>query len=184
MTLAPTVPVPVPLLTALLAAATTGRRTDLLTHDAWRCAVTALTGPPGTGWALLLVDVDRFAPVDARHGHPAADAVRAAVAATLRRVAGPGAVVGRFGGDELVTLLPGTDLPAARRVADELCGAVRRLSVDVRAPTGHRRVDGVTISVGVAVRTGTSPDVRVLLWTADAALYAAKRAGGDVARSS
>lgn len=161
---------------------TTERGTGLSTHDDWRDAVTALEGPAGSRWTLLLVGVDRFIEVSAQYGHPGAGAVLGRIAVTLREVVVSGAVVGPFGTDGLVALLPWTGRSAALDAADRLCRSVRRMSV--AAPDGRRVVDGLTVSVGVAVHPGTAPDPALLLWAADAALYAAKCAGGDTCRAA
>lgn len=84
-------------------------------------------------------------------------------------------LIGRFGGEEFVVLLPGADTTEARRVGERLRRCVAALDVPTQGDTAAR----VTISVGASV-TGppglTLPD---LLTGADACLYRAKHAGRD-----
>jgi GGDEF domain-containing protein len=141
------------------------------------------SAPPTRGGALLLVDVDRFSEVNARHGHPAADAVLAGVAATLPEL---WAMRLPSAGSAATSSSRWFRAPTGRRPCarpDQVCLAVRRMTVAVRSPAGRRTVGGVTVSVGVAVHPATAPDVGLLLWAADAALYAAKRDGGDSAQA-
>ncbi len=139
----------------------------------------------GTVGALLLVDVDRFKQVNDEHGHAAGDAVLRLVAAELRAVCRPEDVVARLGGDELAVLLvhagpaaapPGTACPVALRAAERFRAAV----ADLRAPTADGR-PGPRLSVSVGLAGGGLPGEgpEELTARADAALYAAKRAGRD-----
>jgi diguanylate cyclase (GGDEF)-like protein len=119
-----------------------------------------------TSFGVLLVDIDNFKILNDAEGHPAGDRALQKVAAALAEVAGPGNVA-RFGGDEFVAIVPGAD---AVEVA-ELGTRVRRvLGRDPLAPT---------LSIGAAVGPGHGSDSQTLLRAADAALYAAKRAGRD-----
>jgi diguanylate cyclase (GGDEF)-like protein len=175
-----TIALPVELVHHLLVAATHDAKTGVLTSAAWHArATTALRRRPG--WGLLLVDLDRFAALNAAHGHPAADQVLARVATALRAAAGPRGVVGRFGGDEFVMLVPAGDPAALRRAGERARHGVATLTVRVTGPAGPVRVTGVTASVGAALN-GDGLDLTALLWSADTALYAAKHAGGDLVR--
>lgn len=122
----------------------------------------------GSGFALMLFDVDHFKTVNDRFGHGAGDAVLVALAACAAQVFRDADDVGRWGGDEFVALVRDLEPAEALRMANALC---RHVAV---APLfdGH----DTTISCGVtAARPGDSIDS--LLSRADAALYAAKRAG-------
>lgn len=117
---------------------------------------------------LLLIDIDHFKSVNDRHGHAAGDAVLRSVigliAGRVRRLDR----LFRIGGDEILLLLPDTDGPAARRVAEELC----RLIAEAALPDVPR----VTISIGLAVlKHGQKMDD--WMQEADAALYDAKQRG-------
>jgi diguanylate cyclase (GGDEF)-like protein len=125
--------------------------------------------------SLLMLDLDRFKAFNDHCGHLAGDGCLRRVAAAIRDSAQrPGDQVFRYGGEEFAVLLPGTSLDAARTVAERALAAVAR--------AGCRWLDGdveqvVTTSIGVAVVCGEDADPASLIARADAALYAAKRAG-------
>jgi diguanylate cyclase (GGDEF)-like protein len=124
--------------------------------------------------ALLLGDVDRFKEVNDRHGHARGDRVLAELSARLREALGSAGTLYRFGGEELLALVPGADAEAAAALAQALRGALARAPVD-----GLR----VTISFGVAAADGEEPfDFQTLLAAADRALYEAKAGGRDRVR--
>jgi diguanylate cyclase (GGDEF)-like protein len=128
----------------------------------------------GTGGAaFLLVDVDRFKLVNDEHGHAAGDDALVHIARLLERHSGPGAVVGRMGGDELAVLLPDRPYGDALHTAHDLVDAVRA------APLGLE--DGTTVPLSISVGAAHVPDhaatPRSLYARADEALYEVKRAG-------
>jgi diguanylate cyclase (GGDEF)-like protein len=117
----------------------------------------------GDPLALALLDVDDFKLINDRHGHPQGDGTLKRVAAVLRE-ARVGDRPYRIGGDEFALLLAHTDADGARTMATRLC---------------HKLADaGVKVSVGVSgLRPGLQADA--LRAEADAALYEAKRHGGN-----
>ncbi|MDB4951543.1 MAG: hypothetical protein JWM27_4192 [Gemmatimonadetes bacterium] len=125
----------------------------------------------GTPFSLLLFDVDDFKRVNDTRGHLAGDEA-------LRRVSGAVAansrdmdVVARYGGEELVALLPGATAEVAAGVADRMRRAVADVEAGAEGGPLH-----VTVSVGVAeMEAGLAP--QQLVARADAALYRAKHAG-------
>lgn len=129
-----------------------------------------------TPLAALMIDIDHFKIYNDAHGHIAGDGCLAAVAASVRgALRRPGDVVGRWGGEEFLAILPGTALAAAETLAREVATAVCRLTI----PRGGTADDGlVTVSIGVAAVTPTGGHgVQTLVGRADRALYAAKAAG-------
>jgi diguanylate cyclase (GGDEF)-like protein len=124
--------------------------------------------------SMLVVDIDHFKSVNDRFGHEVGDAVLTAVAQVLKAERRSSDLVGRFGGDEFVILLPETDATQAAMVAERLCGAVRGQAISA----GNRTV-GVTISVGVTAATLGMSSVTSLIKAADEALYEAKSNGRD-----
>jgi two-component system cell cycle response regulator len=125
------------------------------------------------GLSLLMIDVDHFKDVNDRHGHPAGDRVLREVALAIQDAVRAVDVVGRYGGEEFLALLPQTETEEARRLAERLRRAVESLAVEV--PGGVVRV---TISTGIA--SYPAPNVTTpeeLIREADRALYRAKQAG-------
>lgn len=129
----------------------------------------------GRPLALALFDFDRFKDVNDTHGHPAGDAVLREAAARL--AAGQRAVdrLARFGGEEFALLLVETAAPAALEAAQRLVAAMR--AAPFTLPGGLALP--VTVSAGVAAIPAHAADAAGLIRAADAALYAAKRAGRD-----
>lgn len=123
--------------------------------------------------SLLLVDLDRFKGVNDAHGHDVGDAVLRATADALRGVGRRGDVVARVGGEEFAVVLPATAGTQALALAERLRSAVAATRV-----AGGEGVVAVTASIGVAERRD-GDDRDALYHRADAALYAAKRAGRD-----
>ncbi|MBC6458706.1 GGDEF domain-containing protein [Actinomadura sp. HBU206391] len=161
----------------LQAAARTDAKTGLLNAAAWqREADTEISRARRSDQplALLLIDIDLFKRVNDTHGHLVGDQVLIGVATTLRSQLRDYDITGRFGGEEFVVLLPGTDTVEACRVAERLRNWVRRLSVPAEDGTV-----GVTVSVGVALFRTHGEDLIELLTAADLALYRAKESGRD-----
>jgi diguanylate cyclase (GGDEF)-like protein len=153
--------------------------TDPLTGLANRALVAELlaevTRQPlreGRHSAVVLVDLDRFKPINDAYGHEAGDAVLIAVATAMRAVIRSGDTVGRLGGDEFAVVLPSLpDRAAAESIAKRLVEALRTPVIfgDL--------VLGVEASSGVAIRDESTGDADQLIAHADAAMYAAKRSG-------
>jgi diguanylate cyclase (GGDEF)-like protein len=126
----------------------------------------------GTALSVLMADLDHFKRVNDEHGHAAGDAVLVAAGATLLRLLRTTDVAARYGGEEIVVLLPQTDLDGAVALAERLRAAMAAGEWELEGGATIR----VTVSVGVA-QLGAGSDGEQLLAAADAALYAAKRAG-------
>ncbi|TXK39069.1 GGDEF domain-containing protein [Nonomuraea sp. C10] len=159
----------------LQAAARTDAKTGLLNAAAWqREADTEIVRARRTGetLALLIIDIDHFKRVNDAHGHLAGDLVLVNVADVLRGQLRDYDLVGRFGGEEFVVLLPGADLHEARRVAERLRARIGRMSVPA-----DEAVISVTVSAGVALMSEHGDDLIELLAAADLALYRAKELG-------
>lgn len=130
------------------------------------------------GTALLLLDLDGFKQLNDTLGHAAGDACLQQVSAILRRVLKDADLIARIGGDEFAII---TRVPRDPRRLDALCA---RLLAAIRKPM---RLDGTLCQVGASVgvaRIGTrsAGTAEAVIAEADAALYAAKRAGRDTYR--
>jgi len=168
-------------------AAITDPKTGLLTASAWHTrAERELARPAAAPSAVLVIDLDHFKEVNDRHGHIAGDSVLGAVAEGLRAEVRDQDLVGRFGGEEFVVLLAGVDVSAdgtdVLAIAERMRAGVAALRVEIDTPDGPLPVTGLTVSIGAAIHPRHGTDVGALMHAADAALYAAKRAGRNTVR--
>jgi len=125
----------------------------------------------GAKLSVALLDLDRFKSVNDTQGHLAGDRVLKSLARMLTHRLRRSDVVGRYGGEEFMVILPETGLDNAAHVIDSL----RRTFAEV-AHHGQNGEFRCTFSAGVATR-GDAPDVDSLIVTVDAALYRAKERG-------
>ena len=161
----------------LQAAASTEAKTGLLNATAWHreaAAAIARVRRGGHPLAVLIADVDHFKRVNDSHGHLVGDQVLIGVAGTLRTQVRESDLVGRFGGEEFVVLLPRTDDSEAQHIAERLRTRVASLSLP-----GQETSVRVTISIGVALLGEHGDDLVELLAAADLSLYRAKSSGRD-----
>lgn len=127
------------------------------------------TGQP---CCVALADLDHFKAINDMFGHQAGDRVLEAAARFFRRRLRPYDLIYRFGGEEFLFCLPNTDLPTARKVLDRL----RILMARVPVVLGDGRKVRLTVSIGVAEMMPEAACESAVA-RADAACYAAKRAG-------
>lgn len=126
----------------------------------------------GTGFSLLLIDVDHFKSVNDQHGHAAGDRVLQHLAAVLSNTVRSGDFVFRFGGEEFLVISVETDVTLAGRIAEKIRVAVQ----DERFMLANGGQLSATVSIGVAAYDG-HPDYQRLIERADQALYRAKHLG-------
>lgn len=121
-------------------------------------------------FAVLMADVDLFKRYNDAHGHPAGDFALKRIAAIMREVSRDVDFVARYGGEEFLIMMPETELDGAAQVGER----IRKRVAAEQLPRGQ-----ITVSLGVSAfpMHGDSPDQ--LIAEADAALYLAKRGGGD-----
>ncbi len=124
----------------------------------------------GNPLSLMLVDVDHFKGINDGHGHAMGDEVLRRLAAALGRRARSIDVLGRWGGEEFIVVMPQTTLDGALVLAE----AARRCVAALQIPGLDRRL---TISCGVASLDDSLDDAAALTAAADQALYEAKRSG-------
>ena len=125
--------------------------------------------------AVVVLDVDHFKDVNDRHGHQRGDAVLAELAQRVRAQVRDVDTVARYGGEELVVVLPETDGSGGRLLAERVREAVAREPFDGADRTGL----AVTVSCGVADLPTCGRSADELVRAADDALYVAKASGRD-----
>jgi diguanylate cyclase (GGDEF)-like protein len=126
----------------------------------------------GRNLSVVIGDIDRFKSINDRYGHATGDRVLIAVADAMEAVSRENDVVARIGGEEFCALLPETDADQALAFAQRLGTAIEAIRVSVEN-------DNVspTISIGLSSNAEVSRSFDEMLSQADAAMYAAKRAG-------
>ncbi len=128
----------------------------------------------GTELGLVLLDLDDFKDINDTHGHQQGDVVLQEVARVLRESSREVDEAARYGGEELVLVLPGTDLTGAFQLAERVRERIEALRVPRLVGAGTLRV---TASFGVASMPQNATEEAALLAAADAALLRAKRTG-------
>ncbi len=143
---------------------------------------TTSAGQPAKSCMILLIDLDRFKPVNDIYGHIAGDAVLCEIASRLKAVVRPDDTVARLGGDEFAIISEIDSGPEAlaspEGLAEVAASLAGRVSAAIHAPVslGEHSVDvGASIGIALYPKDGIDPDT--LLRCADIAMYQAKRAG-------
>lgn len=124
--------------------------------------------------SVLLLDIDNFKGYNDTYGHQAGDRCLQAVAKVIGDATlNTSGLSARYGGEEFAVVLPDTGEDAALKVAE----AIRLTILSLGIPNSVSSRGYITISAGVAARTGSTLDEAALVGQADTALYEAKRLG-------
>lgn len=128
----------------------------------------------GSEFSLILCDIDRFKEINDEFGHITGDGVLQMVSEVLKKSLRSSDIVGRYGGDEFMVLLPQTSLQGAREFAERI-----RSSVEGTDYAGGGVTVGVSLSLGVTNFESAIEDVSIngLIKRADMALYTSKKTG-------
>lgn len=124
--------------------------------------------------AMLLFDLDHFKRINDTFGHAAGDRVLRLFADIASENLRRSDAIGRIGGEEFAAFLPGADVNGARRNADR----IRILFRDAVAASSDSQTEA-SVSIGIAVATGSAIVIDRLMRRADRALYRAKAGGRD-----
>lgn len=122
---------------------------------------------------IILLDIDRFKHFNDTFGHEAGDVVLQAVAQVLQERVRGSDIACRYGGEELLAMLPKAGVLETRQRAEEIREAIAQLRLSCRGTP----LDSVTASFGVAAYPECGLSGGALLQVADAALYRAKATG-------
>jgi two-component system cell cycle response regulator len=130
--------------------------------------------------SLLMLDIDHFKDFNDSYGHPIGDQILCALVELCQSQMRNVDIVGRYGGEEFLILVPETNLEGARKMAERLRTKIEKTKVDT--PAGKL---SLTVSIGVAsIETELEQEQTVdsLIQRADQAVYAAKAAGRNCVR--
>jgi diguanylate cyclase (GGDEF)-like protein len=145
-------------------------RTNLLARA--KELLAADSSPRSVGFFLF--DVDRFKHYNDTNGHLPGDELLKSLSLLLREKTREEELVGRYGGEEFLIVMPGADRDRALQAADR----IRALIAATPFPHGEKQPGGcISVSGGISVWPIDGDDLETLLKRADEALYAAKRAG-------
>ncbi len=127
-----------------------------------------------TAVSLLFIDLDNFKIVNDKYGHLTGDNVLHRVGQIINTIKRESDLIGRYGGDELVALLPDTDEQGAQNFAEKLHAVLQE-----NAFTGNNQSMHLTLSIGATTLkpNAGSVDINELIRQADLALYEAKQCG-------
>jgi diguanylate cyclase (GGDEF)-like protein len=128
---------------------------------------------PGSYLVITVIDLDDFKQLNDVHGHATGDQALVAVAAALRGNCRPTAVIGRSGGEEFVVADIDTT-PNPAKIAERLCDAIAAIPFEITASIGTS-----SVPLSEAPITPVMQLIDDLIDTSDAAMYQAKRAGGN-----
>jgi diguanylate cyclase (GGDEF)-like protein len=126
-----------------------------------------------TPLSISMMDIDHFKNINDTFGHTVGDQVLLQLANLLREGVRESDMVGRYGGEEFLIVLPNTELRMAAELAARLCKSIREKDIEVVGKAN------ITVSIGVAEYRHGEETWQKFLSRADMALYAAKNAGRD-----
>ncbi len=127
----------------------------------------------GHSLSVIMLDIDYFKEVNDRYGHLSGDEVLRTLAKRMQERLRKTDIIGRFGGEEFIVILPETSLNDAINVAEDLRRSVEEEPFKLKS--GEKL--SVTISVGITTYQETMKSIDELIEVADQALYEAKRTG-------
>jgi diguanylate cyclase len=142
----------------------------VLQREGDRCSKEA--GVRRIPFSIIMLDIDHFKKINDSWGHSFGDTVLSRVADVIRQTVRKTDIAARYGGEEIVVLLPNTDMSAAGIIAEKIRSDIETTVLMFEQETIH-----VTVSIGIACSHEPSADFKHVLEAADKALYRAKGAG-------
>jgi len=127
-----------------------------------------------TKCSLLVLDVDKFKSINDKHGHTTGDTILKEFVIAVRKGIRATDLVGRFGGDEFLIILPTGDKERARKIAEGITKIVQKSAINI-----NQQLFNITTSIGVATYPDDSRTADDMINKADGALYVVKRKGGN-----
>lgn len=145
----------------------------------WCERIHARSRENNAAFSVLIADLDHFKAVNDQFGHAIGDAVLCTAVERMQDAVRGIDILGRWGGEEFVALLPGASPEAALLVAQRVRRNVERSVVPLGKDSSAENTEGVriTLSVGVASFQGEGDTVDLMMKRADHALYTAKASG-------
>ncbi|MEX0737872.1 MAG: GGDEF domain-containing protein [Pseudohongiella sp.] len=128
----------------------------------------------GTPIALGMIDLDHFKHINDEHGHEFGDQILNAVAEALQEPLRSGDILGRFGGEEFILILPDTRLEQAVQVAERMRESLRSIGIIKNGQTIH-----ITATFAMTEVRAEDSEISDIIRRADETLYKGKRAGRD-----
>ncbi|NTW59553.1 MAG: GGDEF domain-containing protein, partial [Nitrospirae bacterium] len=126
----------------------------------------------GEKMTLLMIDIDNFKKVNDTYGHPAGDAILKEVGKCILRSIREPDLGFRYGGEEFAVILPSSDIPAGKVVAERMRALIEHYPFKI-----DQHVLRVTVSIGVASWPASAETIKDIISEADKALYEAKHNG-------
>ena len=127
-----------------------------------------------TKCSLLVLDVDKFKSINDKYGHAIGDTILKEFVIAIRKGVRATDMVGRFGGDEFLIILPTGDKERARKIAEGIVRIVEKNSINI-----NQQLFNVRTSIGVATYPDDGGTAEDMFKKADGALYMVKRKGGN-----
>lgn len=123
--------------------------------------------------SLILCDVDKFKSINDTYGHVAGDGVLRTVAESIKKCLRKADIIGRYGGDEFMVILPETSIEGAKSLAEKVRIAISEVEIET---SGKKRM-ALSLSIGVAGCCTPVDDIDTLIKAADKGLYTSKHRG-------
>lgn len=127
----------------------------------------------GSGLSLILCDIDNLKAINDTHGHNIGDMALQSISGTLNGLLRKPDIVGRYGGDEFILILPETSINGAGNLAERIRSSVEKAGFNL---TKEERIH-ISLSLGVTSLRAGEDDIDSLVQRSDNALYVSKQAG-------